>query len=270
MSPPGERRRLHRHGDRPPLPDGRGGPRARSSRSTASASAAAGSPACCSTARSQAEKDRIAEQMAFFKAAGAPCIVYGETARSIQGDRSKPLATKPKLSEDEIAAYARKMTAFGEWCADAGDAARLPPPHGGGDRDRARARPLHEALGRGHPAALRRRPHGLRGRRRAARHRQAPRPHQPRPHQGRAEQCHRRARPQPRELPRRGGQGRLHRPRRRQPRLRGDRQAARRLRLRGLVRRRGRAGPQGLRRRSRWRRSDTRSCCASWTPPATA
>ena len=67
-----------------------------------------------------AEKDRIAEQMAFFKAAGAPCIVYGETARSIQGDRSKPLATKPKLSEDEIKTYAHKMTAFGEWCADNG------------------------------------------------------------------------------------------------------------------------------------------------------
>jgi inosose dehydratase len=65
-----------------------------------------------------AEKDRIAEQMAFFKAAGAPCIVYGETARSIQGDRSRPLATKPKLSEDEIKAYAHKMTVFGEWCAD--------------------------------------------------------------------------------------------------------------------------------------------------------
>ncbi len=66
------------------------------------------------------EKDRIAEQMAFFKAAGAPCIVYGETARSIQGDRSKPLATKPKLSEDQIAVYARKMTSFGEWCAGQG------------------------------------------------------------------------------------------------------------------------------------------------------
>jgi inosose dehydratase len=66
------------------------------------------------------EKDRIAAQMAFFKAAGAPCIVYGETARSIQGDRSKPLTTKPKLREDEIKAYGRKMTAFGEWCADQG------------------------------------------------------------------------------------------------------------------------------------------------------
>jgi inosose dehydratase len=66
------------------------------------------------------EKDRIAEQMAFFKAAGAPCIVYGETARSIQGDRSRPLATKPKLSEDEIKAYGRKMTVFAQWCLDQG------------------------------------------------------------------------------------------------------------------------------------------------------
>ena len=66
------------------------------------------------------EKERIAPQMALFKAMGAPCIVYGETARTIQGDPSKPLATKPKLVEDEIRVYARKMTAFGEWCADQG------------------------------------------------------------------------------------------------------------------------------------------------------
>lgn len=58
--------------------------------------------------------------MALFKAMGAPCIVYGETARSIQGDRSAPLATKPKLSEDEMKVYGRKMTAFGEWCAEQG------------------------------------------------------------------------------------------------------------------------------------------------------
>ena len=68
----------------------------------------------------EAEKDRIAGQMALFKAMGAPCIVYGETARSIQGDRSRPLSTKPRLSDDEMKAYARKMTAFGEWCAEQG------------------------------------------------------------------------------------------------------------------------------------------------------
>ena len=49
-----------------------------------------------------------------------PASFTARCARTIQGDRSKPLATKPKLSEDEIKAYARKMTKFGEWCAEQG------------------------------------------------------------------------------------------------------------------------------------------------------
>ena len=65
----------------------------------------------------EAEKDRIAAQMSFFIAAGAPSIAYGETAQSIQGIRSAPLATKPKLTEAEIAAYGRKMSDFADWCA---------------------------------------------------------------------------------------------------------------------------------------------------------
>ena len=68
----------------------------------------------------EAEKDRIAQQMEFFIAAGAPCIVYGETARSIQGVRSAPLATKPKLTEAEMAAYGRKISDFADWCAGQG------------------------------------------------------------------------------------------------------------------------------------------------------
>ena len=67
-----------------------------------------------------AEKDRIAEQMAFFIAADAPGIAYGETARSVQGVRSAPLATKPRLSEAEIAAYGRKMSDFSDWCTAQG------------------------------------------------------------------------------------------------------------------------------------------------------
>ena len=66
------------------------------------------------------EKDRITEQMAFFKAAGAPCIVYGETARSVQGKREVPLAQKPVISEAEMAAYGRKMSDFADWCAAQG------------------------------------------------------------------------------------------------------------------------------------------------------
>ena len=68
----------------------------------------------------EVEKDRIAEQHAFFKAANAPCIVYGETARSIQGDKSAALASKPKLTETEMAAYGRKMSDFADWCAKNG------------------------------------------------------------------------------------------------------------------------------------------------------
>lgn len=67
-----------------------------------------------------ANKDRIQPMIDLFKAVDAPCIVYGEVGRSIQGDRSKPLATKAVLTEDEMKAYARKVTAFGEWCAEQG------------------------------------------------------------------------------------------------------------------------------------------------------
>ncbi|MCV2875683.1 myo-inosose-2 dehydratase [Rhodobacteraceae bacterium XHP0102] len=66
------------------------------------------------------EQDRIAAQMAFFKAAGAPCIVYGETARSVQGRRDIPLAQKPVLTEAEMATYGRKMSDFADWCAAQG------------------------------------------------------------------------------------------------------------------------------------------------------
>jgi inosose dehydratase len=67
-----------------------------------------------------ANKDRIAPMIELFKAVDAPCIVYGEVGRSIQGKRHIPLAQKPRLSDDEMKAYARKVTEFGEWCADKG------------------------------------------------------------------------------------------------------------------------------------------------------
>lgn len=68
----------------------------------------------------EVEKDRIAEQMAFFKAANAPCIVYGETARSIQGKKDTPLAQKTKLTEAEMEVYGRKMSDFADWCEKQG------------------------------------------------------------------------------------------------------------------------------------------------------
>ena len=45
-----------------------------------------------------ANKDRIQPMIDLFKAVDAPCIVYGEVGRSIQGDRSRPLDGKPPVS----------------------------------------------------------------------------------------------------------------------------------------------------------------------------
>ena len=69
----------------------------------------------------EAEKARIRPMMDLFIAAGAPCIVYGEIAGAIQGERGAPLATRPRIADDEqMKAYGRTMTAFAEWCADEG------------------------------------------------------------------------------------------------------------------------------------------------------
>ena len=68
----------------------------------------------------EAEKERIRPMMDFFIAAKAPCIVYGEIARAIQGERTAPLATKPRIDDDAMRDYGRTMTAFAEWCADEG------------------------------------------------------------------------------------------------------------------------------------------------------
>jgi inosose dehydratase len=68
----------------------------------------------------QSNIDRIGDMVELFKAVDAPCIVYGETAGTIQGDRSKPLSTKRKLTEKEFEAYGRKVSEFSDWCAKQG------------------------------------------------------------------------------------------------------------------------------------------------------
>ena len=60
-------------------------------------------------------KQRIQPMIDLFKAVDAPCIVYGEVGRSIQGDQSKPLATKPKLSDAEMKDYGAKVSDFASW-----------------------------------------------------------------------------------------------------------------------------------------------------------
>ena len=63
----------------------------------------------------EANTQRIQPMIDLFKAVNAPCIVYGEVGRSIQGDQSKPLATKPRLSDAEMKDYGAKMSEFATW-----------------------------------------------------------------------------------------------------------------------------------------------------------
>lgn len=68
----------------------------------------------------EAEKERVAGQLALFRECGAACLVYGETTGTIQNRRDAPLATRRVLDEDQIRAYGRRLTAFAEFCAEEG------------------------------------------------------------------------------------------------------------------------------------------------------
>lgn len=60
-------------------------------------------------------KQRIQPMIDLFKAVNAPCIVYGEVGLSIQGDQSRPLASKARLSAEEMKAYGAKVSEFAKW-----------------------------------------------------------------------------------------------------------------------------------------------------------
>jgi inosose dehydratase len=66
------------------------------------------------------EKAKVAGQIELFRALSAACIVYGETAGTIQNIRTAPLNTRRRLSEDQIRTYGHKLTRFAEHCAEAG------------------------------------------------------------------------------------------------------------------------------------------------------
>ncbi len=65
-------------------------------------------------------KARMQPMIDLFKAVNAPCIVYGEVARSIQGVRSRPLNTKPVLTADEMKAYGKRVSEIADWATAQG------------------------------------------------------------------------------------------------------------------------------------------------------
>ena len=68
----------------------------------------------------EAEKQRVSGQLRMFRELGAPVLVYGETAGTIQNKRGAPISTRRVLSDEEMRTYGRKLTAFAEFCADQG------------------------------------------------------------------------------------------------------------------------------------------------------
>ncbi len=67
-----------------------------------------------------AEKDQVHGQLELFRDLSAPCLVYGETASTIQNQRTVPLNRRIRLDDDQVRSYGRRLTGFAEWCAEQG------------------------------------------------------------------------------------------------------------------------------------------------------
>ena len=62
----------------------------------------------------------IRNQVDQFVALGSPCIVYAECSNTVQGHPNTPVNDRPRLSRDEMAAYAAKLSEVAKWSADRG------------------------------------------------------------------------------------------------------------------------------------------------------
>lgn len=66
------------------------------------------------------EQAAISQQVDQFAALNAPCIVYAECSNTIQGMINTPVSLRPKLSRDEVMAYAAKLSELAKWSRDQG------------------------------------------------------------------------------------------------------------------------------------------------------
>lgn len=66
------------------------------------------------------EKATVRGQVEQFAALTAPCIVYAECSNTVQGDLTTPVNARPKLTRDEVRAYAGKLSELAKWMADKG------------------------------------------------------------------------------------------------------------------------------------------------------
>lgn len=68
----------------------------------------------------EAEKDKVWEQLELFRDLKAPCLVYGETAGTMQNVRDAPLLSRRVLDDDQFRDYGHRLTDFAEWCWEQG------------------------------------------------------------------------------------------------------------------------------------------------------
>jgi len=68
----------------------------------------------------ESEKAKALPQLTMFRELGAACIVFGETAGTIQNRQDVPLARRRVIDDDAMRTYGRKLTAFAEFCAESG------------------------------------------------------------------------------------------------------------------------------------------------------
>jgi inosose dehydratase len=66
------------------------------------------------------EKQRVARQLATFKALGCPVMVYADTTDTVQNRQEIPLSRRPRLRAGEMVEFGRKVTDFAEWMSDQG------------------------------------------------------------------------------------------------------------------------------------------------------
>lgn len=68
----------------------------------------------------ESEIARITPQLELFRQVGASVIVYGETYETVQNRQERPLSTRPKLADFDVAAYGARLTKLAEHCAAQG------------------------------------------------------------------------------------------------------------------------------------------------------
>ncbi len=67
-----------------------------------------------------AEQRKVRAQLELFRDCGASMLVYGETSGTIQNRADVPLSHRRRLSDEQIAVYGQKLTAFAGFCTDFG------------------------------------------------------------------------------------------------------------------------------------------------------